>query len=67
MRTSLKPNAESLVAGAVRPSSYDYYETQVLRHAVLRNQAIDPSTQEHEFTDWDALTAVVIEFVSAGA
>ena len=67
MRTSLKPNVELLVAGAVRPSSYSYYETEVLRHAVLRNQAIDPGTQEHEFTDWEALAVVVTEFVSAGA
>lgn len=67
MRTSLKPNAETLVAGAVRPSSYGYYETEVLRHAVLRNQAINPSTQEVEFTDWEALAAVVTEFVSADA
>lgn len=64
MRTSLEPNSELLVAGAVRPSSYDYYEAEVLRHAVLRDQAIDPSTQEHEFTDWDALAEAVTEFVS---
>ncbi len=67
MRTSFEPNAETLVAGAVRPSSYGFYETEVLRHAILRNQAIDPRTQEHEFTDWDALAVVVSEFVSAGA
>lgn len=67
MRTSLKPNAEALVAGAVRPGSYGYYETQVLRHAILHNHAIDPSIQEQEFTDWDALAAVVKQFVSADA
>ncbi len=67
MRTSLEPDAETLVAGAVRPSSYGFYETEVLRHAVLRNRAIDPRTQEHEFTDWDALAVVVSEFVSTGA
>lgn len=66
-RTHLKPNAEALVAGAVRPSSYGYYETEILRHAILRHQTIDPSTQEREFTDWDALAVVVTEFVSTGA
>ena len=64
LRTGLAPNAEALVAGAVRPSSYDYYETEILRHAVLRNQTIDPGTQEREFTDWNALKAAVAEFVS---
>lgn len=67
LRTGLKPDAEALVAGAVRPSSYGYYETEILRHAILRHQRIDPSTQECEFTDWDALAAVVAEFVSAGS
>ena len=65
MRTGLKPNAEALVAGAVRPSSYGYYETEVLRHAILRHQTIDPRTQECEFTDWDALGRVVTRFLSA--
>ncbi|MGJ5619641.1 flavodoxin domain-containing protein [Sulfitobacter sp. MF3-043] len=65
MRTGLKPNAEALVAGAVRPSSYGYYETEVLRHAILRHQTIDPRTQEREFTDWDALGEVVTNFLSA--
>jgi len=64
LRTGLEPNAELLVAGAVRPSSYGYYETEILRHVILRDQTIDLSTQEREFTDWDALATVVTEFVS---
>lgn len=64
LRTGLKPDAEALVAGAVRPSSYGYYESQVLQHAVLRDQDINPNTQEQEFTDWGALAGTIAEFVS---
>lgn len=67
MRTSFEPDAELLVAGAVRPSSYGFYETEVLRHAILRTKKIDPRSQEHEFTDWDALAENVKAFVSAAA
>ncbi|WP_299567724.1 flavodoxin domain-containing protein [uncultured Sulfitobacter sp.] len=67
MRTRLQPDAEVLVGGAVRPSSYGYYETEVLRHAVLRNQNIDPRTQEHEFTDWDMLEDAVGSFIATAA
>ncbi|MEH6833402.1 MULTISPECIES: flavodoxin domain-containing protein [Falsihalocynthiibacter] len=66
LRTGLEPNAELLVAGAVHPSSYGYYETQILRHAILRHQAIDPRKEDREFTDWDALSKAITEFVSTG-
>lgn len=64
LRMGLKIDAEALVAGAVRPSSYDYYESQVQQHAVLRDQEIVPSTQEQEFTDWGALAGTIAEFIS---
>lgn len=67
LRTGLEPDAELLVAGAVRPSSYGYYETQILRHAILRDQTIDPRTQEREFTDWDELAAAVKGFAGVDA
>jgi len=67
LRTGLEPDAEALVAGAVRPSSYSYYETEILRHAILRHQTIDPSSQEREFTDWDALSTAVRGFLTTGA
>jgi menaquinone-dependent protoporphyrinogen oxidase len=67
MRTGFLPDAEALIAGAVRPSSYGYYESQVLRHAVLRDQPNDPATQEQEFTDWGQLADVVADFLQRAA
>lgn len=55
IRTELSPDAELLVAGAIRSRECDYYATQVLRHVVLRGRSFDPAVQEHEFTDWEAL------------
>lgn len=64
MRTRFKPDSEMLVAGAVRSGSYDYFETQVLRHVVLRDHSYDPSEGEHEFTDWEALSARTQAFLT---
>lgn len=64
MRTGFKPKAVALVAGAVRPSSYDYFASQVLRHVVLRGQDYSPEDGEKEFTDWEALEAAVAEFMA---
>lgn len=63
MRTELSPDAEMLVAGAIRSREYDYYATQVLRHVVLRGRSYDPAVQEHEFTDWEALGNAVRTFL----
>ncbi|MDW3224733.1 MAG: flavodoxin domain-containing protein [Paracoccaceae bacterium] len=63
MRTKFAPTAELLVAGAVRSHHYDYYAMQVLRHVVLRGKEYDPSVDEQEFTDWDALAQKVARFI----
>ena len=63
MRTDIDPDGEILVAGAIRAHSYDYFATQVLRHVVLQGRNYDPSVQEHEFTDWDALEGDIRSFL----
>jgi menaquinone-dependent protoporphyrinogen oxidase len=64
MRTGFEPTAELLVAGAIRTGHYDYFATQVLRHVVLRDRNYDPSSEEHEFTDWKALSAALESFMA---
>lgn len=64
MRTLFEPSAEALVAGAVRSGAYDYFQSEVLRHVVLREHAYDPNEGPHEFTDWDALDRLVGDFLS---
>ncbi len=64
MRTGLEPEQEMLVGGAVRLDHYDYFAMQVLQHVVLRNKNYDPSEGTNEFTDWDALSSNIAEFLS---
>lgn len=63
MRTGFEPDAEMLVAGAVRTDHYDYFAMQVVRHVVLRNRDYDPKAGAHEFTDWQAISSEVAGFL----
>lgn len=65
MRTGFTPDAEVLVAGAVRSASYDYFQSQIVRHVVLRDRDYDPEESEHEFTNWQALAAAIADFVNS--
>ncbi len=65
LRTSLEPDAVLLVPGAIRTRRYDYYETQILRHVVLKGRDFDPDVSEFEFTDWQELTEKVRKFLWA--
>jgi menaquinone-dependent protoporphyrinogen oxidase len=66
MRTGFTPDATALVAGAVRAGSYDYFQSQVVRHVVLRGHDYDPAEGEHEFTNWAALSSTIADFMNAG-
>jgi menaquinone-dependent protoporphyrinogen oxidase len=65
MRTGLKPDAEALVAGAVRSKSYDYYAAMVIQHVVMRERDYKLEDGEREFTDWAALEKVISGFLAA--
>ena len=62
-RTGVTPGAELLVAGAVQPSSYDYFATQVVKYVVLRDHQQVRPDEPHEFTDWEALAQGLDAFV----
>ena len=63
MRTHFSPDEVELVAGAVRPTSYGYFESQILRHVILHDRPIDPTT-EREFTDWERLKERIESFLA---
>ncbi len=65
LRTGLHPDKEMLVPGAVRQLSYDYYESQVLKHIVLRDRNYDADKGDREFTDWDAVRKTLTEFLDS--
>jgi len=64
MRAGFTPDEEMLVAGAIRSDKYDYFASQIVRHVVLRGRDVDANATEHEFTNWDALTAKIAAFLS---
>ncbi len=63
MRTDFKPNKEILAAGAVRTSSYGYFESQVVQNVVLGDRNVDLVDGVCEFTDWDALGTEIDMFL----
>ena len=63
MRTHFEPDDTALVAGAVRPESYGYFETEIIRQVVLSDKNIDPEDGAREFTDWGALKKTVTAFL----
>ena len=65
MRTGFKPTQEALVAGAVRPGSYDYFQSQVVRHVALAGHDIELTEGIREYTDWAALERTVTLFLEA--
>ncbi len=64
MRTGLTTSQDALVAGAIRPGSYDYYQSQILGHVVLEGQNVAITDGIKEFTDWDALATTVESFLN---
>ncbi|WP_300056137.1 flavodoxin domain-containing protein [uncultured Roseobacter sp.] len=65
MRTRFAATRTLLVPGAVQAGSYEYFETQILRHVVLRDFDYDVSDGPKEFTDWAALRQELDAFATA--
>lgn len=63
MRTGFEPSREVLVAGAVRASSYDYFESQIVQNVALDGRKVELVDGVREFTNWDALSADVDAFL----
>ena len=53
------------VAGALRYTQYDYFKRLIMK-LIARQQGGDTDTsRDHEYTDWNALTRFVEEFLAA--
>jgi len=63
MRTGFEPDREVLAAGAVRTSSYGYFESQVVQNVILGDRQVDLIDGVREFTDWGALGAEIDKFL----
>ena len=65
MRTGFEPNKELLAAGAVRTSSYGYYESQIVQNVALDGRDVELIDGVREFTDWNALGVEIAAFLEA--
>jgi menaquinone-dependent protoporphyrinogen oxidase len=63
MRTGFEPTQQALVAGAVRTDSYDYYQSQIVRHVALEGHDLELTDGVQEFTNWGALADTVASFL----
>ncbi len=63
MRTGFTAGTVKAIAGAVKPGSYDYFATQVVRHVLLDDRPYDPNDGPREFTNWDDLKVHIRTFL----
>lgn len=56
------PTQTVLVAGAVKPGNYDWFDTSVLLEGDLSSHFNEDLQETRDFTDWDALTKQVSDF-----
>lgn len=61
--TGFKPDATSLVAGALKFEQYDYYMNQIVEFVVLQDRS--NITEDQEFTDWETLADELDAFVGS--
>lgn len=61
--TGWHPRMTLLLGGALRFTDYDYYEEQIVKFIVMKHVDAASSGRDHEFTDWDALTRFLDEFL----
>ncbi|WP_323771282.1 flavodoxin domain-containing protein [Antarctobacter sp.] len=65
--TGWQPGQVAQVAGAYKPSEYDIFRRFVMRRIVAAKDPDADLDVDHEYTDWDALGALVDEWTSKAA
>lgn len=61
--TGWQPGKTLLLGGALRFTTYDYFQEQFVRFVVMKRGG-DPSPErDHEFTDWNALANFIDRFL----
>lgn len=63
--TGWKPDVSLLLAGAVRLSSYDYFERQVMKYIIAQKGVAHDVAVDYECTDWTELETFIESFLDA--
>ena len=60
-----KPTKIALVAGAVKPGNYDWFDKSALLEGDLAGHVNEDLKDTREFTDWETLSGLITEFAAA--
>lgn len=63
--THWKPEETLLIAGAVKPGNYDWFQKSALLEGDLAGHLNEDLQDTREFTDWDALEQKVSDFAQS--
>lgn len=61
--TGWRPRKTLLLGGALRFTEYDYFQEQIVKFIVMRRGGAASSGRDREFTDWNALSDFVDQFL----
>ena len=62
-KTGWKPKEISHIAGALKYTKYDYFKRLIMRMIAKKQGGDTDTSQDHEYTDWNAVKAFVLDFV----
>lgn len=62
--TGWQPTAVHHAAGALRYTKYDFLKRLLMRHIAAKEGGEVDTTEDHEYTDWEALAAFLRDFLS---
>ena len=62
-RSGWKPEKVWYLAGALRFTQYDYFKRLIMRLIAKRQGVTTDGTTDIEYTDWEALRAMILEFI----
>lgn len=63
-KTGWTPDRTLLLGGAIRLSTYDHFERQVITYILMKKGVADVTIADYECTDWDALEDFVRSFLA---
>ena len=65
--TGWRPGKTLLLGGALRLTEYDYFQEQIVKFIVMKRGGMTGDERDRDFTDWQALSGFIDEFLAAAA
>ena len=63
-KTNWQPNLMETFAGAVKYTQYGFITRKIMQHISKKEGGNTDTSQDHEYTDWDAVTDFTEQFLS---